>query len=137
MASTKEINLRIKLCLMIFFMRCTCYDETVGSLLNSFFFFLTLDPARAMSFAGAFTAPSFAFMGVTFPVTDMNALAQAWRGLLPISHYIEAQISQVSYGVTAWQTMINFTPPMLGYSIPLLLILLLVQKHLRKLDHES
>jgi ABC-2 type transport system permease protein len=106
-------------------------------IMGSLFFFLTLDPARAMSFAGAFTAPSFAFMGVTFPVTDMNTLAQAWRALLPISHYIEAQISQVSYGVTAWQTMINFTPPMLGYLIPLLLILLLVQKHLRKLDPES
>ena len=103
-------------------------------IMGGFFFFLTLDPARAMSFAGAFTAPSFAFMGVTFPVSDMNMLAEFWRGLLPISHYIEAQISQVSYGVTAWETISGFVPPMLGYLIPLLLILLLVKKQLRKLD---
>ncbi|MCG6200506.1 ABC transporter permease [Psychromonas antarctica] len=108
-------------------------------IIGNFFFFLTLDPARAMSFAAGFTAPSFAFMGVTFPVINMNRLAEMWRGLLPISHYIEAQISQVSYGATAWVTIYRFTPPMLGYLIPLLLILLLIKKHLKKLEvnHES
>lgn len=64
-------------------------------IMGSLFFLLTLDPARAMSFAGAFTAPSFAFMGITFPVTDMSSLAQWWRSLLPASHYIEVQVSQV------------------------------------------
>lgn len=106
-------------------------------IMGSLFFFLTLDPARAMSFAGAFTAPSFAFMGVTFPVSDMNLLAETWRSLLPISHYMEAQISQVSYGVTAWQTITNFTPAMLGYLAPLLLVLLLVKKQRNKLDMNS
>ena len=103
-------------------------------IMGNLFFFLTLDPARAISFAAGFTAPSFAFMGVTFPVTDMNTLAQLWRGLLPISHYIEAQISQVSYGVTMWETINHFMPPMFGYLIPLLLTLLLVKKHLKKLE---
>jgi ABC-2 type transport system permease protein len=94
------------------------------------FFFLTLDPARAMSFAGAFTAPSFAFMGVTFPVSDMSSLATFWRSLLPISHYIEAQIGQSSYGVTisssVVQSCINFS----GYLIPMGLVYLLCKKHL-------
>ncbi|MFT6924711.1 MAG: ABC-2 type transport system permease protein [Psychromonas sp.] len=103
-------------------------------ILGAFFFFLTLEPARALSFAGAFTAPGFAFMGVTFPVTDMGTLARIWRSLLPISHYIEAQISQVSYGLSAWQTISHFTPPMFGYLIPVLLTAQLVKKHLRKLD---
>lgn len=98
------------------------------------FFFLTLDPARAMSFAGAFTAPSFAFMGVTFPVTDMNPIATWWRSLLPISHYIEAQISQFSYNVTPWQTISSITPTMSLYLIPLLLCLVLINKHLTKLE---
>lgn len=103
-------------------------------IMGALFFFLTLDPARALSFAAAFTAPSFAFMGVTFPVSDMNFLAVFWRGLLPISHYIEAQTSQINYGVTAWQTMAQFTPAMFGYLAPLLVVLLLVKKHLSKLD---
>lgn len=96
------------------------------------FFFLTLDPAKSMSFAGVFTAPSFAFIGVTFPVSDMNIVAQWWRGLLPISHYIEAQISQVSYGLSGWETLSSFTPSMLGYLLPLLLVLRLIKKQLKK-----
>jgi len=100
--------------------------------MGAFFFFLTLDPARAMSFAGAFTAPSFAFLGITFPVSDMGSLAQWWRSLLPASHYIEAQIGQVSYNVTPWQTISDLTPSMAGYLIPLLLCIPLISKHLAK-----
>ncbi|WP_114764395.1 ABC transporter permease [Vibrio rhodolitus] len=98
-------------------------------IMGSFFFFMTLDPARAMSFAGAFTAPSFAFMGITFPVTDMNTLAQFWRSLLPISHYIEVQVSQVSYGAD-WHASIQELLPVLGYLLPLALTVLLIKKHL-------
>lgn len=97
--------------------------------MGSVFFFLTLDPARAMSFAGAFTAPSFAFMGITFPVSDMNSLAQFWRSLLPISHYIEVQVGQVSYG-EHWHDSLIRLAPMFGYLLPLLLSLLLIRKHL-------
>ncbi|EGA70449.1 ABC transporter transmembrane protein [Vibrio sinaloensis DSM 21326] len=92
------------------------------------FFFLTLDPARAMSFSGAFTAPSFAFMGITFPVSDMNSFAQFWRSLLPISHYIEVQVSQVSYGQNWLESMVHLVP-MFGYAIPFLLSLILIRKH--------
>lgn len=106
-------------------------------IMGSLFFFLTLDPARAMSFAGAYTAPSFAFMGVTFPVTDMNQIAAFWRSILPISHYIEAQIAQVSYGLSAWQTISDFSPAMVGYLVPFVLTLLLMKKHLRKQDDKN
>lgn len=64
----------------------------------SLFFFLTLDAARSLSLAAAYSAPGLAFMGVTFPVTDMTLPATLWRGLLPISHYIEIQFGQVNYG---------------------------------------
>lgn len=64
----------------------------------SLFFFLTQDAARGLSFAAAYTAPGLAFMGVTFPVTDMTLPAKIWRNLLPISHYIEIQFGQVNYG---------------------------------------
>ncbi|MGC9422494.1 ABC transporter permease [Vibrio sp.] len=100
-------------------------------IMGCFFYFLTLDPARAMSFAGAFTAPSFAFMGVTFPASDMNSLALIWRNLLPISHYIEVQLSQVNYGLTALQSLHHLIP-MIGYFIPLWLTLALIRKHQNK-----
>lgn len=99
-------------------------------IMGCLFFFLTLDAARAMSFAGAFTAPSFAFMGITFPVTDMSNLAQLWRSLLPISHYIEVQVSQVSYG-QSWLVSIEHLLPMLGYLVPAALTVLLINKHLK------
>ncbi|MEF1291332.1 ABC transporter permease [Vibrio sp. M260118] len=105
-------------------------------IMGSLFFFLTLDAARAMSFAGAFTAPSFAFMGVTFPVTDMNNLAQAWRSLLPISHYIEAQISQVSYG-QSWLESLTQLLPMFGYLLPGIAVIALMNKHLTATEHQS
>ncbi|MFI3275996.1 ABC transporter permease [Vibrio sp.] len=98
-------------------------------IMGCLFFFLTLDPARAMSFAGAFTAPSFAFMGITFPVTDMNTAAQVWRSLLPVSHYIEVQTAQSSYGVSAAQSLISLTS-MFWYAIPALVVMLLIKKHL-------
>ncbi|MGO2161411.1 MAG: ABC transporter permease [Vibrio toranzoniae] len=101
-------------------------------IMGCLFFFLTLDPARAMSFAGAFTAPSFAFMGITFPVTDMNTVAQIWRSLLPVSHYIEVQTAQSSYGASAAQSLISLTS-MFWYAVPALVVMLLIKKHLAQL----
>ncbi|WP_234495918.1 ABC transporter permease [Vibrio maritimus] len=100
-------------------------------IMGALFFFLTCDAARAMSFAGAFTAPSFAFMGITFPATDMGPLAVFWRELLPISHYIEVQVSQASYGVHAAQSLAHLMP-LIGYIIPLALTVMLIKKHLAK-----
>jgi len=105
-------------------------------IMGSVFFFLTLDPARAMSFAGAFTAPSFAFMGITFPESDMTVLASTWRSFLPVSHYIDAQIGQSSYGVTTNQAIIEISTNMAGYLIPLALVYLLCKKHLKKQGNE-
>lgn len=92
------------------------------------FFFLTTDAARALSFAGAFTAPSFAFMGITFPVSDMNVLAQSWRSLLPVSHYIEVQLAQANYGLASATSLLQLLP-MLGYALPLWLAYVLINKH--------
>lgn len=64
----------------------------------SVFFFLTLDATRGLSLAAAYAAPGLAFMGVTFPLTDMTLPARIWRSLLPVSHYIEIQFGQVNYG---------------------------------------
>lgn len=61
-------------------------------------FFLSKDPARSLGLAAAYAAPGLAFMGVTFPATDMTLPAQIWRSLLPASHYIDIQIAQSNYG---------------------------------------
>jgi len=56
------------------------------------------DYARSLSLGAVYTAPAFAFLGVTFPIYSMNEFALFWRDLLPISYYIEIQISQANYG---------------------------------------
>jgi ABC-2 type transport system permease protein len=56
------------------------------------------DYARALSLGAVYTAPAFAFLGVTFPTSSMNTFAVFWRDLLPISYYMELQISQANYG---------------------------------------
>ncbi|MDD1779947.1 ABC transporter permease [Enterovibrio sp. ZSDZ35] len=71
----------------------------IGALLYS----ATRNVVRAMSLVAGFTAPAFAFMGVSFPATDMPFLAQCWRAILPASHYISLQIGQFNYGATLKQ----------------------------------
>ena len=62
------------------------------------FFVTGFDYARTLSLGAVYTAPAFAFLGVTFPIYNMNSFALLWRDLLPISHYMELQISQSNYG---------------------------------------
>lgn len=63
-------------------------------------FLLVKDSARALSLAAAYTAPSFAFMGITFPASDMILPAQIWRDFLPVSHYINIQLYQANHGAS-------------------------------------
>ena len=63
-------------------------------------FVVVQDADLALSFAAAYTAPSFAFMGITFPATDMNTLALIWRDLIPVSHYMQIQLYQASHGAS-------------------------------------
>ena len=62
------------------------------------FFVTGFDYTRSLSLGAVYTAPAFAFLGVTFPVFNMNNFALFWRDLLPVAHYMELQISQANYG---------------------------------------
>lgn len=89
--------------------------------------YLTRDSARALSSAAAYAAPGLAFMGVTYPVTDMIYPARVWRSLLPASHYIDIQISQANYGASLVNTAPQFLYLLL-FLFPLLLLLILVKR---------
>lgn len=110
-------------------MHCSWLVLTVGLGLASaacvsmgaFFYAVIRDPARALSLAGAYTAPGFAFMGVTFPVSAMGDFAQFWRSLLPISHYVELQIGQTNYGQPLAAALPQFGALLL-FLLPLLLV---------------
>lgn len=102
-----------------------------STIMGVLFYFLTLDAAHSMSFAGAFTAPSFAFLGVTFPVSDMVGLAQFWRDLVPVTHYIGVQIDQANYGLSAWASLSPMWV-MVGYAVPALVAFWLIKRHLKR-----
>ena len=59
---------------------------------------IELDYARALSLGAFYTAPAFAFMGITFPTVNMPAFAQFWNEMLPIAHYMRIQIAEANYG---------------------------------------
>ncbi|WP_432455164.1 MULTISPECIES: ABC transporter permease [unclassified Agarivorans] len=87
--------------LLLALVLCVLASQAIALL----FILLFEDLARALSFAAALTAPSFAFMGVTFPVSDMPWFAQFWRSLIPVCHYIEIQITQANYGAPVLQSL--------------------------------
>ncbi|HET8801137.1 MAG TPA: ABC transporter permease [Marinobacter sp.] len=61
---------------------------------------LVKDRVKAMSVSAAYLAPAFAFMGITFPRGDMNAIAWAWGGLMPSTHYIKLQVDIADHGAS-------------------------------------
>ena len=66
-------------------------------LIALFFFIFTFNYELTLSAASVYTSPAFAFLGITFPIYNMNEFALFWRDILPISHYMELQISQANY----------------------------------------
>ncbi len=69
------------------------------------FFTINFHQTRALSLAAVYTAPAFAFLGITFPVSSMPEFAHIWHNLLPISHYLKLQISQASYGTPLYEVI--------------------------------
>jgi ABC-2 type transport system permease protein len=48
----------------------------------------------SLSLAAIYSAPAFAFAGVTFPVMAMPLLGKLWGGILPISYYLIILLDQ-------------------------------------------
>jgi len=59
---------------------------------------ITRSLRTALSGAGFFAAPAFAFSGVAFPLAGMPASARAWAEAMPFTHYIRLQIEQLQMG---------------------------------------
>ncbi len=104
-----------------------CGCQAVGALL----FFLTRDAARGLGMAAAYSAPGLAFMGVTFPATDMTLPARIWRGLLPVSHYMDIQIAQMNYGAAVALSLPQLRNLAL-FIVPAILVVLLAVKNSSK-----
>ena len=102
--------------------------------LGAFFYALTLNPERALGFAGAFSAPAFAFLGLTYPSSDMSSFAQFWRELMPAAHLADVYTARISYGAGVG----TFALPALIFVAHLLLIPFVVERiQLQVEDHNE
>jgi ABC-2 type transport system permease protein len=54
--------------------------------------------ATALSFTAAYTAPAFAYAGITFPQQGMPLLAELWSYALPVQTLLSLQVEQTQIG---------------------------------------
>ena len=98
----------------------------------AYFLFSTgFDYARSLSLGAVYTAPAFAFLGITFPIYNMNGFALFWRDLLPISHYTQLQLSQANYGANVWWEAEKLWT-LLAFWIVFIPVIFLFRKRLKK-----
>jgi ABC-2 type transport system permease protein len=68
-------------------------------MIGALFALIGRDTVQALGFAGILTAPSFGFIGVSFPTLAMGSFPQVWGALLPASWYMRIRIEQTLKGV--------------------------------------
>lgn len=71
--------------------------QAMGLFLAAWFANLRL----ATSAAAFYSAPAFAFTGVTFPMMAMPFLGQLWGGILPLTYYLHLLVGQAIRGMPA------------------------------------
>lgn len=62
---------------------------------------ITANYRLASSVAAFVTAPALAFAGLTFPLGNMPAAAEAWGRALPLTTFVQVQIAQAGRGAPA------------------------------------
>lgn len=55
--------------------------------------------SATISAIAAYTAPSLAFAGITYPQNSMEVFASFWSQILPISYFMKLYLQQANYGV--------------------------------------
>ena len=96
-----------------------------------FLFATSFDYARSMSMGAVYSAPAFAFLGITFPAYNMNGFALFWRDILPVTHYTQLQLSQANYGLSFWQESDKLITLLLFWLV-FIPVILLFRKKLKK-----
>ena len=67
--------------------------------LGALLILLVRDLGTGLGLTGLLTSPAFGYVGVGFPLLDMNAFAQTWAALLPLRWYMEVLLGQAARGL--------------------------------------
>ncbi|MGO9485364.1 MAG: ABC transporter permease [Rhodomicrobium sp.] len=74
-------------------------------LMGGLFSLVARDIVHALGYAGIYTAPSFGFIGVSFPRSAMPLFAQVWGALLPVTWYMQIRIDQTVRGAPVMESL--------------------------------
>lgn len=61
--------------------------------------------SKTISVIAAYTAPSLAFAGITYPQNSMEVFASFWSQILPISYFMKLYLQQANYGIDSAYSM--------------------------------
>ena len=64
-----------------------------------FIYSLSNSHIQAISMATIYSAPALAFIGITYPINNMNPFAVFWGEMMPLTKYMQVYIQQANYGV--------------------------------------
>ena len=64
-----------------------------------FIYSLSNSHIQAISIATIYSAPALAFIGITYPINNMNPFAVFWGEMMPLTKYMQVYIQQAHYGV--------------------------------------
>ena len=78
---------------------CAFVTIIAYSSIGIFLYALIRSHTRAISIAAVYAAPSLAFVGITYPINNMEAFATFWSKILPITKYLEVYMQQANYGL--------------------------------------
>lgn len=92
--------------------------------LGAIFTMGTYSLRQGLSFTGFFSAPSYAFAGVTFPYIAISSSAKHWANMLPLTHYLKVQITQLQMGAPLAMAI----PTLYGFVLAVLSLMLVATK---------
>ena len=84
---------------------CALVTILAYSSIGIFLYALIRSHTRAISIAAVYAAPSLAFVGITYPINNMEAFATFWSKILPITKYLEVYMQQANYGLPPESSM--------------------------------
>lgn len=64
-----------------------------------FIYSITKSYMKSLSISTVYAAPSLAFVGITYPINNMNDFAVFWGSILPITNYLHVYLQQAHYGL--------------------------------------
>ncbi len=76
--------------------------------------------AKTISVIAAYTAPSLAFAGITYPQNSMEIFASFWSQIMPISYFMKLYLQQANYGID-----VIYSFKIIAQMLPFWLLLLL------------